>query len=375
MRTSISSLSSAFVLACPLAAGCYGPSDPSAESDDAADSGSSEAGESEGEGDTANPTSATTAMPSDDSVGDSEGDSEGEGDTSTDDGEVADTTPPVLVQSTPADGESGVWADTEIRLRFSEPMDKASVQTAYQSADLPDFFVTMSWNDAGDELILTPGGLLEYENGASPDEVVARAYAVTITTAATDVAGNELEADTTVSFTTLKAIGAELPLFGERSGAVRQDGEYYPGFVMAGDAGVPANARWKGFMSFELDTLPADMTAMLQAEVLCSQIDVIGAPYDELGGLELHDVVFTTPNLNAFDLVSNGVVTVSDEVALGEDTFDVSEAVQADLDADEPMTQFRFEFPVVSDFDDAYDYAMFAVSEPAPVLRVIYLIP
>lgn len=374
MRTSISNLCRASVLACPLAVGCYGPADP-VDADDAGDSGSSEG--SEGGSD---PTSATTPIPSDDDGEDDDGEpeseSEGEGDdTSTDDGEVGDTTAPSLVESMPADGASGVWSDTQIRLRFSEPMDKASVQTAYQSSDLPDDFVTMSWNDAGDELILVPNGLLEYALGTEAQDVVAREYALTVTTTATDLAGNELEADTTISFTTLRAIQSELPLLSDRSGAVRQDGDYYPGFVMAGDAALPVNARWKGFMTFALDGLPTELVAMLQAEVACTKIDVVGAPYDDFGGLQLHDVEFETPDLAAFDDASIGLVVTSDEPALGADTFDVTDAFQIDLDAGADVSQFRFEFPVATDFDGEYDYALFSATKPLPVLRVIYLVP
>lgn len=370
MPTSISCLPRALVLACPLAVGCYGPAEPP-DADDPTTSGADD-DTSDGGSD---PTTAPAPVDDD---GDSEAGDEDDGesdDTSTDDGEAGDTTPPVLVQSTPADGESGVWSDTQIRLRFSEPMDKASVQTAYESTDLPDDFVTMTWNDAGDELVVTPGGMLEYALGTDDEDVIARAYALTITTTATDLAGNELEADTTISFTTLRALQSTLPVLAEQSGAVRQDGEYYAGFVMAGDAGVPANARWKGFLSFALDGLPDGIVQMLQAEVVCDQIDVSGAPYEELGGLELHDVDFGVPDLVAFDAPSSGVVVTSAEAALGVESFDVSDAVQVDLDAAATLSQFRLEFPVASDFDDAYDYAMFAAEEPAPELRVIYLIP
>ncbi len=374
MRTSISCLSTALVLACPLAVGCYGPADAGNDHDAGASTG--EAQESEGSDDA----SSTTPEPGDDDGNeDSSDDGADAGEdpdtTAGDTGEVVDTTPPTLVSSVPADGDVGIYADTQIRLVFSEPMDKASVQVAYQSADLPEFFVTMAWNDDGDELVITPAGLLEYGAASSPAEVIPRVYTLTITTAATDVAGNELEQDATVAFTTLKAIVHDLPIVAALTGAVRQDGDAYPGFIMAGDAALPANARWKGFVSFGLDDLPDDIAMFVAAELAYEQLDVIGSPYDDLGSLEIHDVVFGATDLTAFEAASTGPVGISDEVGLGQDTFDVTPALQADLAAGADLTQFRFEFPVASDFDDAYDYALFSATDPGPVLRVGYLIP
>lgn len=373
MRTPISCLSTALVLACPLAVGCYGP-ETDVELDDDASTG--EAEESEG----GDPTTAPTPEPGDDDgdQGSSDDGDDGGDDPDTtggDTGEVVDTTPPTLVSSVPADGAVGIYADTQIRLVFSEPMDKASVQVAYQSADLPEYFVTMAWNDDGDELVITPAGLLEYGAASSPAEVIPRVYTLTITTAATDVAGNELEADTSVAFTTLNAIFHELPIVAGLTGAVRQDGDTYPGFLMAGDAGAPANAQWKGFATFSLDDLPDDIAMVIDADLVYEQIDVSGTPYGDLGSLEIHDVVFAATDLTAFDAASTGAVGTSDQVGLGQDTFDVIPALQADLAAGADVTQFRFEFPVASDFDGEYDYALFSATDPAPVLRVGYLIP
>src|SRR5690606_11161156 len=53
-----------------------------------------------------------------------------------------DTTAPAIASTEPATGATGVRENEKIHVTFSEPMDQASVEAAYSSADLPADQVT-----------------------------------------------------------------------------------------------------------------------------------------------------------------------------------------------------------------------------------------
>jgi uncharacterized protein YceK len=56
----------------------------------------------------------------------------------------SDTTSPTVVSISPPNGAKGVKDDENIIITFSEKMDKAATQAAYQSADLPASEVTFT---------------------------------------------------------------------------------------------------------------------------------------------------------------------------------------------------------------------------------------
>lgn len=59
-----------------------------------------------------------------------------------------DTTAPTIASISPDRMDEGVYEDEAIVIQFSEAMDKAQTQAAFQSADIPG--VTFSWNASGD---------------------------------------------------------------------------------------------------------------------------------------------------------------------------------------------------------------------------------
>jgi hypothetical protein len=93
-----------------------------------------------------------------------------------------DNTPPTIVLTTPSDGSTGVGTGQPIVIEFSEVMDTASVEGAISSAPNPGGW-TFIWN-------------------AGKTEVTARhydfdqltSYTITVSTAARDLAGNQLAA-------------------------------------------------------------------------------------------------------------------------------------------------------------------------------------
>ena len=116
-----------------------------------------------------------------------------------------DTTRPTIVSVTPANNATGVRADTNIVITFSEPMERVATQAAYQSTDLPSGAVAFSWNAESTVLTINPSTDLAYATGGNLS-VAARAFALSVTTTAEDDAGNRLASDFNWSFRTLRRI-------------------------------------------------------------------------------------------------------------------------------------------------------------------------
>jgi len=94
-----------------------------------------------------------------------------------------DIIPPQVVSNVPADGETGVVISSNIVVQFTEEMDQANTEGAF--GIVPAIAGTFSWNPAGDTLTFNPSSNMDY----------ATSYTITITTAATDLAGNTLDGD------------------------------------------------------------------------------------------------------------------------------------------------------------------------------------
>lgn len=129
-----------------------------------------------------------------------------------------DTTPPTVASNSPADGASGVPSATNISLSFSEPMNRASVEAAFDVEPA----VTCSFAWSADDTLVTciP----------SAELATSTAYMVTLAATAADTAGNTLEAAHSFSFTTAAApdttpptVSSTSPISGEQGAARRPD--------------------------------------------------------------------------------------------------------------------------------------------------------
>ncbi|HSN92428.1 MAG TPA: Ig-like domain-containing protein [Anaeromyxobacteraceae bacterium] len=152
----------------------------------------------------------------------------------------ADGTPPSLVASLPRDGDRAAPAMRPVVLKFSEPLDRASVAgvTAF-----PDLYEIRYDTDAfGASVVLMP------RRSPAPGEVVTVSVPATVR----DLAGNALAAPVSVSFTVGSTIDAGAPTLVE---SIPPDGQ-------------PADEIWQaeaGFadgLSGELDPLDADSVGM-----------------------------------------------------------------------------------------------------------------
>jgi hypothetical protein len=110
-------------------------------------------------------------------------------------GSALDTTPPTVVSTDPANNATGVCINKAINATFSEAMDPATINTATFTVAGPasaPVTGTVSYNNASNIATFTPASNLATNTP----------YTATITTGATDLAGNALASDFVWMFTT-----------------------------------------------------------------------------------------------------------------------------------------------------------------------------
>lgn len=381
-----------------LLVGCYEPLErttPDTQGDDSGSSGASDtdSGDPTSVGSTADSTAdatagstastagstasgATSTATTDDETsatddGSDTTEDDGTSDTST--GAPADTTAPEVIAVSPTDGATGVRADANVVITFSEPMATAATAAAFASSDLGDF--TASWNDDGTELTIDPDAPLAYAAGVDPADVVALAHAFTLGTGATDEAGNPLGAELRASFTTLRRITVTLASDAALTGAVLSNGALHTGAggdAVAGDG--TDNLQRKGFFAFHLEDVPAG-AEVESATLVATQLLTLGTPFANppsgFGTLAIVHVEADALDAAAYGgaaLDDVGVFSVDD--ADGERTADVAAAVADDLDAARPRSQYRLEFGVATDGDGSSDRTRFQDSG----VELVYLV-
>lgn len=292
---------------------------------------------------------------------------------STSDGDIA----PLVSETIPADGDAGVLADAAIEIQFSEPMDQAATQAAYQSMDIPTALVTFSWNDAGDRMTVTPTFSLLYAL-ANEVEEPAYAYSFTITTTAESEAGIGLEEDLEVEFTTLRRFVQVFDYDNPLSGSVRD----LAGPINAPNLGDTAtNDPSRYFVTFDISERAPDIVEVQNALLLVERSNnVTGSPFTELGAVVyqpvhydvLNDATFDTEGLSSAYAVFPTIADPAETVDVGDDFEDLL----ADPDAYNDLLQFRlFWFPNESNGDNDYDSILINEGTNPPQLSLQYLAP
>lgn len=283
---------------------------------------------------------------------------------------------PSVVSFAPADGSTGVAADAVIVIGFSEPMDAASVEAAWTSADLPATDVTFAWSPAGDMLTVTPNTPLSLAtgDGLDPSVVPALEYTAGIAATATDASGVALASPITSHFATKKLMSVNLAKLGGLSVTMRGDG------LVLGEGGVnraigdtSANLQYKTFASFTVPAFPSS-ASIVAARFVAHQASPNGGPY-ALGPVTVQHVNTATIDAAAFGMAPLATIgPLSTDPDLEDKQLDVTAAFTDDVAnhvARGDRTQYRLECPTATDNDGVNDYANF--SRDSFALTVTYL--
>jgi hypothetical protein len=200
-----------------------------------------------------------------------------------------DRTPPTIASVLPADKAVGVSRTPVIRVAFSESMNKAATQTAFQITSPTGYNGgTFQWDRTGKELTYSAPSSFAY----------GTAVTWQITNAATDLAGNPLAATKTSTFTVRRYTSAlfyatgttDTKLIDERAGYIQsntgctQATVYTRSQAVAGDrystSSSPLQNTYRGFLTFDISALASIPHANIVAAYLyVYQYTCIGNPF------------------------------------------------------------------------------------------------
>ncbi len=300
---------------------------------------------------------------------------------------TADTDPPTVVTVFPQDGYHGFKRGQAITIGFSEPMDAAATEGAFQlqgPAGAP-VAVNFSWEDGGRRLVATPVDPVVYSADASYTN-----YRLLLSTGAKDKAGNPLAQGLDVAFSTMRRVTATLT-----SDAI--DGMVFSGsphltydglsYIWVGDRDTRRCAY--GYFSFDLSGLPEGLEQVYDARFFAYATGVEGAPYNDLGGWLLLDHVdygdsldgsdfdldpLSDPNQQPETLQANNGGWTSGWFVVG----NLQRWLQEDLKAGRDHFQLRYRFTACTDSDSSHDTLRLTSSESndhKPYLEVDGLVP
>jgi N-acetylmuramoyl-L-alanine amidase len=97
--------------------------------------------------------------------------------------QVVNETPPVVLSTTPADGDTGVYVYEDMVVTFSRQMNQPSTQAAFSI--VPSEAGSFSWDPQGQQMTFDPSSYLDHST----------IYQVTIAGTATDTYGHPLDGD------------------------------------------------------------------------------------------------------------------------------------------------------------------------------------
>jgi hypothetical protein len=287
----------------------------------------------------------------------------------------------VVVSIVPANAATGVAPDAVITLTFSEPMAPDAVEAAYRSSDLPPGSVSFSWSQNDTVLVITPAQALELGTGANVNTAVPRRYALQLGSGALAADGDSL-APFSASFTTLRQISQTLAAVQDRTltGNWRSDDVFGTNdcavtnsVACIGDSSN-GNSTYRGFLTFELGSLPTGALQVSAAQLRLSVDTIVGSPFPTLGTLGVEHVRYESIGLSAFNAAPfGGFIDISTSAGQGDPlSADVSSALAQDL-AERERSQFRFRFTTASDQDGTAD--MVEVLCGTAQLAVTYRLP
>lgn len=267
---------------------------------------------------------------------------------------------PSVVGTDPANGAKGVKDDAAIVVTFDRAMDTGSVEAAYASSNLPADQVTFAWNASKTELTIAPKAPLAYATG--DQDVVAKSYAFTISTAAKDEGGRPLAQPLELSFSTLREITQKLPYTGPMTGRVLSNGTFSSLVLAAGDVWSNGNEyEGRAVMTFLLQILP-DEIEVKKATIRLEESDYQGTPDISFGAMQAHHVIYPVGS-GSFDVAPLSTTSVKYTIASPNyRTIDVTEMFADDVAhraERNDRSQYRLSFPSSQNGNAATDMAFF----------------
>jgi fibronectin type 3 domain-containing protein len=287
-----------------------------------------------------------------------------------------DTTKPTVTAHVPANEAIGVPSDMWIEVTFSEPMDKASTQTAFQILSPSGVAGIFAWASSN-RMFFLPSNRFAYGTFVTWQ----------VTDAAKDLAGNTLAASVTRSYRVIREKTVDLVSQAGLDGYVFNTGSVQTsGGLMVGDTN--ANTYMRGFLSFNLGPLVSDgATTITAATLYVYQYAVTSGAYTDLGGRVLAESVYYGPSLDSADfetpvlIHSANITTLSDSPSIGwKSAFVFAKVVNDYLNRGSRAnrSQFRLRFPTNTNVDGQPDVAFFNSAADVfnkPYLRITYLYP
>ncbi len=293
-------------------------------------------------------------------------------------GPIPDTTPPTVLSTTPTHNAIGIARGASITVRFSEPMDRASAQTAFAITSPPGFNSgVFDWNAAGTEMTFNPDADFPYGTTVN----------WRVSTAAKDAAGNTLEGNMTASFRAIRINTVTINYDPPTSGTGQSPDYWRQTYVFlgasVGDSAGDSSFSFRLLLGFNLHPLPEDLTLISACRLKWYSHGQSGDPFSTLGRLLLERVYigeaialstlettnpearvqYESPALGAPMIVPSSVVTTND-------TIDVTSWARLDwqerASRGSKRSQFRLRFENINDNDAAND--LIYTEETAPTL-------
>ena len=288
-----------------------------------------------------------------------------------------DCVAPTVTSVSPQNGATGVTKDAEMRVTFSEAMDRASVTAAFSSSTIPTNAGSFSWNPASTVLTIVPSSTLAYATGLGP-ALDAKAYAFVISNAAKDRSGNGLAAPLNVTFYTLREPTQSCAIIPELTGSTN---DYHVPSRNTSMYLYTAGFKERIHVSFDCSTLPSALQLITDASF---RVTLTSGSWSQGQWIVTEPISFTQGALNgsgvygAAPLAPGVQMDPSGIVTLGLKRVDVTTWVRDDWKeraTRSGRSQFRLRFHVESEFN-GNNAAIDSPDETSPPELVVrYLIP
>lgn len=278
-----------------------------------------------------------------------------------------DTTPPTLASYTPTNSAMGVAVNSSVTLTFSEPMDQASVVSAFSLlVGGSNVAAVPIWSADGKTVTFDPA---DFSNGAT--------VAWTLTRAAKDLAGNPIATVQNGIFTTIRRSTLTIPANTNLTDTFTNRKRRNTDRLVVGDTGASLLSAADVYRSYITFNLPSSATKIISASMNLVKLEAHGSPFSNLGawllqraslGAVLENSDWDPPLLGCpGEYVCQIKRTNTPDP---EGAINVTKFIQQDL-ADKTPSQFMMRFE--KDTDDSYNADNLQYS--FPTLTITYEYP